>query len=141
MSLAHLWSMTGIRLCDLHLAIHKLKTGDLDGCIDTIGPAIDSALLAGDMFWLGHAVTILVEALVQRGTDADLYAAQSAIDRLQAIPVDPGFVLHEVQLLRMRALLLRAHGDEAGYRSCVERYRSRAAECGYACLVATAETM
>ena len=94
------------------------------------------------MFWLGHAVTILVEALVQRGTDADLYAAQSAIDRLQAIPVNPGFVLHEVQLLRMRALLLRAHGDEAGYRSCVERYRSRAAEIRAAPgLVATAETM
>ena len=69
------------------------------------------------MFWLGHATGILVEALLRRGTDADLHAAQSAIDRLEAMPVDPTFVMHEVQLLRMRALLARAHGDEAGYRS------------------------
>ena len=33
----HLWSMTGIRLADIHLAIHKLKTGDLDGTVDIIG--------------------------------------------------------------------------------------------------------
>ena len=93
------------------------------------------------MFWLGHATTILVEALVERGTDSDLRAAQSAVDRLQAVPVTPGFVLHEVQLLRMRALLARAHGDEAGYRSYVERYRTRAAECGYTGHVAIAEAM
>jgi adenylate cyclase len=49
--------------------------------------------------------------------------------------------MHEVQLLRMRALLARAHGDETGYRSYVERYRVRAAECGYAGHVATAEAM
>ena len=54
---------------------------------------------------------------MQRGTDSDLRAAQSAIDRLEAVPVDPGFVMHEIQLLRMRALLARARGDEAGYRS------------------------
>ncbi len=94
--------------------------------IDTIGPAVDSALLAGDMFWLGHAFTVLVEALVHRGTDADLHAAQSAIDRLQAIPVETTFVLHEVQLLRMRALMAQAHGDDTGYRSYVDRYRTRA---------------
>ena len=93
------------------------------------------------MFWLGHATAILVEALVQRGTDADLHAARSAIGRLEAIPVEPGFVLHEVQLLRMRALLARAHGDDAGYRSCVERYRIRAAECGYAGHLAIAQAM
>ena len=88
MSRTHLWTMTGIRVGDIHLAIHKMRMGDLDGCIDMIGHAIDSALRAGDMFWLGHSVTVLVEALVHRGTDADLHAAQSAIDRLQAIPTE-----------------------------------------------------
>ena len=78
---------------------------------------------------------------MRRGTDADLPAAQSAVDRLEAVPVDPAFVMHEVQLLRMRALLARAHGDEAGYRSCVEHYRIRAAECGYAGHLAIAHAM
>jgi adenylate cyclase len=141
MSLTHLWSMTGVRIADIHVAMHKLKTGDLDGSVEVIGTAVDSALRAGDMFWLGHATAILVEALVQRGTGSDLRAAQSAVDRLEAVPVSPGFVMHEVQLVRMRALLARAHGDEAGYRWYVERYRTRAAECGFTGHVATAEAM
>ena len=141
MSLAHMWSLVGVRISGIYLATRKLETGDLDGSVDIIGDAIDSALRAGDMFWLGHATTILVEALVERGTGSDLRAAQSAVDRLEAVPVTPGFVLHEVQLLRMRALLTRAHGDEAGYRSYVEHYRTRAAECGFTGHVATAEAM
>ena len=59
----------------------------------------------------------------------------------QAIPVETMFVLHEVQLLRMRALVARAHGDEAGYRSYVDRYRTRAGECGYAGHLAIAQEM
>jgi adenylate cyclase len=141
MSLAHLWSLVGVRIAGIYLATRKLKAGDLDGSVDVIGDAIDSALRAGDMFWLGHATAILVEALVERGTGSDLRAAQSALDRLEAVPVTPGFVMHEVQLLRMRALLTRAHGDEAGYRSYAERYRTRAAECGFAGHVAQAEAM
>ena len=38
------------------------------------------------------------------------------MDRLTAVPTDPGFVLHELPLLRMRALVARAEGDEAAYR-------------------------
>jgi adenylate cyclase len=141
MSLAHLWSLVGVRIAGIYLATRKLKTGDLDGSVDIIDDVIDSALRAGDMFWLGHATAILVEALVERGTRSDLRAAQSAVDRLEAVPVTPGFVMHEVQLLRMRALLTRAHGDEAGYCSYAERYRTRATECGFAGHVAQAEAM
>ena len=126
MGLMHLWSMTGVRMADVHLATRKLQTGDIDDAVDIVGPAIESAVRAGDMFLLGHAISILVEALVRRGTDSDLRAAQSAADRLQAVPVDPTFVMHEVQLFRMRALIARAHGDEEGYRSYVEHYRVRA---------------
>ena len=128
-------------MADVHLATRKLQTGDIDDAIDIVGPAIESAVRAGDMFLLGHAISILVEALVQRGTDSDLRAAQSAADRLQAVPVDPTFVMHEVQLFRMRALMARAHGDEEGYRSYVERYHARAAACGYTGHVAIAEAM
>ena len=38
--------------------------------------------------------------------------AAAAIERLAAVPTDPGFVLNEIPLLRLRALLARAHGDE-----------------------------
>jgi hypothetical protein len=41
----------------------------------------------------------------------------------------------------LNLLLTWAHGDEAGCRSYAERYRARAAECGFAGHVAQAEAM
>jgi adenylate cyclase len=41
--------------------------------------------------------------------------AAAAIERLAAVPTDPGFVLNEALLLRKRALLARAHGDDTAY--------------------------
>jgi adenylate cyclase len=77
------------------------------------------------------AVTVLVEALLQRGDDGDLDEAASAIDRLAAVPTDPGLVLHEISLLRLRALLARGQGDEAAYRDYRERYRAMATSLGF----------
>ena len=50
--------------------------------------------------------------------------AAAAIERLAAVPTDPGFVLNEIPLLRLRALLAKAHGDEAAYRDYRDRYRA-----------------
>ena len=47
------------------------------------------------------------------------------------MPTDPGFVLHEIWLLRLRALLARARGDEAGYRDFRDRYRTMAKSLGF----------
>ncbi len=41
--------------------------------------------------------------------------AKVAVDRLAAAPVEPGFVVHSIWLLRARALLARARGDDAAY--------------------------
>jgi adenylate cyclase len=35
---------------------------------------------------------------------------------------NPGFVLHELPLLKLQALLARANGDEAGYRKYANDY-------------------
>ena len=55
----------------------------------------------------------------------------AAIERLAAVPTDPGFVLREIWLLRLRALLARAHGDEAAYRDYRGRYRAMAKSLGF----------
>jgi adenylate cyclase len=60
---------------------------------------------------------------------------------LAAVPTDTGFVLHELPLLRLRALLARAHGDEAGYREFRDRYHAKATECGFEGHIAVAEAM
>jgi adenylate cyclase len=82
-----------------------------------------------------------VQALVQRRGDADLGDAQASIDRLAAVPTDPGFVLNELVLLRLRALLARAHGDAAGYRDYRDRYRAMATSLGFEGHIVWAEAM
>jgi len=54
---------------------------------------------------------------------------------------DPGFVLNEIWLLRLRALLARAHGDETGYRDYRDRYRAMARSLGFEGHIAWAEAM
>ena len=102
---------------------------------------IDHEFATGDIIHLGAAVTALVETLLERGTDADMAEAQTAIDRLAAVPVEPGFMLYDVTLLRLRALLARARGDDAGYRDFTDRYRTMATSLGFEGHIAMAETM
>ena len=62
-------------------------------------------------------------------------------DRLAAVPTDPGFVLHEVTLLRLRALLAEGQGNEASYQEFRDRYRAMARALGFPGHIATAEAM
>jgi adenylate cyclase len=57
------------------------------------------------------------------------------------VPTEPGIVVYEVALLRLRALLARARGEEAEYRQFVERYRAMANEIGFEGHIAKAEAM
>jgi hypothetical protein len=76
-----------------------------------------------DWAW-GHAATgVLVETLLDRGAENDVGEAEAAIARLAAAPADDGLVIREIWLPRLRALLARAHGDEAAYRDYRDRYR------------------
>ena len=62
-------------------------------------------------------------------------------NRLAAEPTDPGFVLFEVPLLRLRALLAQAHGDAATYAQFRDRYRDMAKTLGFEGHIAWAEAM
>jgi adenylate cyclase len=110
--------------------------GDLDGAIGLARAVVDDLFDSGGSNWM--ATTALVDSLVRRGSDAD---APAAIDRLAAVPTDPGFVLHEISLLRLRALLARARGDEGTYRDFRDRYRLMATSIGFAGHIAMAEAM
>ena len=93
------------------------------------------------MIYRGPPTSILVEALLRRNADGDVQQAQAAIDRLAAVPTEPGFVLHELPLLRLRALLAQAQGDEAAYRDYRDRYRAMAKSLGFEGHIAWAEAM
>ncbi len=140
-SVGHGYSSWLIRFVDTEMAREKARLGDVEGAIATAREAVDFLFTSGDMIARGPAVTVLVECLLQRGADSDLSEAHAAVDRLAAVPTDPGFVFHELPLLRLRALLARARGDEAGYRQFADRYRTMANELGFEGHMAIAATM
>jgi adenylate cyclase len=89
----------------------------------------------------GAASAALVATLLLRSNDTDMNEAQAEVDRLAAASVEPGFVLNELPLLRMRALVARAHGDDTAYRDFVNRYRGMAKRLGFEGHIAMAEAM
>jgi adenylate cyclase len=134
------FSLSALTIVEPELAMEKARTGDLDGAIEMVRAVVDGTYESGDMIWRGRATEVLVQLLVRRGSVADLQEAEAAIDRLAAVPTDPGFVLHELPLLRSRALIALARGDENGYRNFLEQHGAKAAAAGFDALIATADT-
>ncbi len=64
------------------------------------GQSLMTCSLGARCFYRGPPTSVLVEALLRRNADGDVQQAQAAIDRLAAVPTEPGFVLHELPLLR-----------------------------------------
>ena len=81
--------------------------------------------------WLAVTTATFVESLLQRGSEADVTEARDAVASLAAVPTEPGCVLNEVWLLRLRALLAQAEGDDVTYRDYRDRYRKMATDLGF----------
>jgi adenylate cyclase len=60
---------------------------------------------------------------------------------LAEVPTEPGFVLYEIVLMWLRALLAQAVGDEAAYPAFRDRYRAMATSLGFEGHIALAEAM
>jgi hypothetical protein len=91
--------------------------------------------------WGIPATGVLVETLLARGCEDDLAEAEAAIDRLAALPSHIIPAICEITVLRLRALLARAHGDDTGYRDYRDRYRDMATSLGFEGHIAWAEAM
>ena len=137
----------GHNLCDLpivevYLARERARGGDRDGAIPLMRTAVDHLFRDGRLLaWGIPATGVLVETLLDRGADGDLAEAEAAIERLAAAPADEGLVIREVWLLRLQALLARAHGDTPAYAHFRDRYRAMATELGFEGHIAWADAM
>ena len=134
-------SLTLRRLTDIEFARAKLRSGELDGAIALARQALDEQFATDETMFRGPATAVLGEALLRRGTPSDIDEAQKAVDRLAAVPTEPGFVLHELPLLRLRALLARNSGDELGYRQFLARFREKALAADFEGYLAQADAM
>jgi hypothetical protein len=126
---------------DGYTAQELARCGDRDGAIPQMCSAIDDLFRSGQLLYCVAPTSVLVETLLDRGTDDDAAEAEAAIERLAALPIDPQFVLRDIWLLRMRALLAQAHDDETAYRDYRDRYRAMATELCFEGHIAWAEAM
>jgi adenylate cyclase len=134
-------TMTLRRMSDIELSRERARSGDIDGAIDLAATVLAEQIDTGEMIFRGPATTVLVEALLARARPADIEGAQRAIDRLADVPTEPGFVLHDLPVLRLRALLARARGDESGYRQFLQRFRAKALGADFEGYLAQADAM
>ncbi len=94
--------------------------------------AIDHMIRQGQLRgWGIPTMGVLVETLLDRGADGDVAEAEAAIERLAAAPAEEGLAMRDIWLLRLRALLARAHGDAPAYAHFSDRYRDKARSLGF----------
>jgi adenylate cyclase len=134
-------NLLGVAMADIRIAQLKADAGDVDGAIAIARATVNELTDSGEMLVRGAASAALVSALLLRGDDTDMAEARAAIDRLAATPVEPGFVVNELSLVRMRALVARARGHDAAYRESVGRYREMAMRLGFDGHIAMAGAM
>jgi class 3 adenylate cyclase len=125
------FTMTQVPAFDMYAASERARRGDYDEALPPLRAAVASLFTAGQLMWCIPGTCVLVERLLERGTEDDLAEADAAIERLLAVPADDGFVALDVMVLRLRALLAHARGEEAAYRDYRDRYRAMAASLGF----------
>ena len=127
---------------NVYAARERARRGERDDAISLMRAAIDQLFREGQLLlWGVPATGVLVETLLDRGADGDVAEAQAAIERLAAAPADEGLVTREIWLLRLRALLARAHRDDAAYADSRDRYRDMATSLGFEGHIEWAEAM
>jgi class 3 adenylate cyclase len=129
-----------VPLTELCAARETARRGDHDAAIPVMREAVDALHQARQLGYDVFGSGVLVEALLERGAEGDLAEAQAAIDWLANLP-DDGSAMLEITLLRLRALLARARGDDVTHRDLVNRYRAMAESLGFEGHIAWAEAM
>jgi hypothetical protein len=136
------FALAEVPLVNVYLTRERARRADRDDDIALMRAAADHLFREGQLLgWGVPATGVLVETLLDRGTDGDVAEAEAAIERLATAPADEGLVIREVWLLRLRALLARARGDDTGYRDYRDRYRDMAKTLGFEGHMAWAEAM
>ena len=130
-----------LAVIDVYTARERARRGDRDAALPKLREAVDDLFHAGQFGFCDTAPGVLVETLLERGAGDDVAEAEAAITRLAAAPADDGLVIREIWLLRLRALLARAIGDDTAYRDYRDRYRAMAESLGFEGHIAMAEAM
>ncbi len=130
-----------VPVTELLAARERARRGDRDAAIAVMRQAVDELHQAGRLGFGIWGTGLLAETLLERGAEGDLAEAQEAIDWLANLPADDGSAIREITLLRLRALLSGARGDNVAYRDLVGRYHTMAESLGFEGHIAWAKAM
>ncbi len=120
-----------VPVAELWIAREGARRGDHDAVIPVMHRAVDELHEAGRLGYGLWGFTVLVEALLERGTAADIDQAQRAIDRLKNFRADQESAVRDIMLLRLHTLLARTWGDDSAFQDWVIRYRTMAVTLGF----------
>jgi hypothetical protein len=135
-------NLMDLPILTVYVAREMARRGDRDEAIPLMRAAADHLFREGQLLLWGIPGTgVLVETLLDRGADADVAEAEAAIERLAEAPADEGLAMRDIWLLRLRALLARARGDDTAYRDYRDRYSDMATSLGFEGHIAWAEAM
>jgi hypothetical protein len=135
-------NLSELQIVNVYLARERARRGDGDEAIPFMRTAVDQLFREGRLLlWSVPSTGVLVETLLERGSDGDVAEAEAAIERLAVAPGDEGLVIRDIWLLRSRALLERARGDGAAYTDFRDRYRDMARTLGFEGHIAWTEAM
>jgi hypothetical protein len=125
-------SLSEFPIVKIYGARERFRRGDRDHAIRIIRASADHLFRDGRLLMWGVPATgVLVETLLDRGAKGDVGEAEAAIERLAAAPTDDAITLQDILLLRLRALLARARGDDATYADLRDRYREMSRTRGF----------
>jgi class 3 adenylate cyclase len=136
------YNLADLPIVNVLLARERALRGDRNDAIPLMRAAADHLFRQGQLLGWGIPATgVLVETLLDRSADGDVAEAEAAIERLASAPADEGLATREIWLLRSRALLARANGDDTAYRDYRDRYRAMAKSLGFEGHMKWAEAM
>jgi hypothetical protein len=94
-----------VPITELLAARERARRGDRDAAIAVMRKAVDELHQVGRLGFDVWGTSILVATLLERGAEGDLAEAQQAFDRLANLPATEGWVVREITLLRLRAVV------------------------------------
>jgi adenylate cyclase len=112
-------------------AIRLTAVGELDSAVEKAQIAVEESFSEDNLMNADVVIASLVEALIPRRAARDLDRATAAIERLAAAKPGQRWAIRDIYVLRLRALLADANGDDVAYREFRDRYRAMAHQHGY----------
>lgn len=135
-------NVSELRLLRVYEACEAARRDERDAALSRIRATLDQMIREGQLLSWGMPTThVLVETLLGRGGGDDVAEAEAAVERLAAAPFDGGLPIRDIWVLRLRATLARAHGEDAAFRELATRYREMAETLGLQGHVAWAEAL